>query len=111
MALSAPPGHASRFTPPISALGTIAGSGAYAISGSGGMGGSGCKLAPQPSDDLAGRNNLPGVTLSMFGRMEEQAEHVAGQVGAANGARGQELVLRNVFQAAYRVTECHVDKG
>jgi hypothetical protein len=47
----------------------------------------------------------------MFGRMEEQTEDVAGEVSAANRPRGEELVLRNLFQAAYRVIECHVDKG
>jgi hypothetical protein len=71
---------------------------------------SGCELARQASDDLACRDDLPGVALGMFGCVEEQPEDSAGELGTANRARREELFLLNLLQATHRVVYAHVNE-
>ena len=62
-----------------------------------------CALACMPSDDLACRDHLAGMTLGMFGRVEDQPQDIAGELGTANRTGREELFLRKLFQVIHRV--------
>ncbi len=68
-------------------------------------------LAGQALDDLACCDDLAGVTLGMFCRVEEQPENIAGAPATTDRANGEELLLRHLLQAAHRIIYGQVNKG
>jgi hypothetical protein len=93
MSTITPVGHEERLTSERILPGMIAGNGVSAMSRRTSKFRCGCAFARQAPDDLAGRDDLPGVALGMFGCVEEQSEDVAGELGSANRTGHEELFV------------------
>ena len=61
--------------------------------------------------DLAGRDYLAGMPLSMLGCMENQPENITGKLRAPDGSGREELSFRHTSEDAHGGIDCPIDQG